>query len=113
MKKLFFLSVLSLLSCSQKTNPETEWTKNGNLHDKTIIEWKSASDQNKLATCADFMASLKRAENQTYTSIQEMKFDANNLKVCIDEGTADNKYADYMKVREIAVTCYILMKAYE
>ena len=113
MKKLFFLSVLSLISCSEKSNPETEWAKNGDLHNKTVIEWKVASDQNKLATCADLIVNFKKTEDQYFTSIQAMKSDAYSLKVCIDEGTKNNQYSDNMKVNEVAAACYILMKSYE
>jgi hypothetical protein len=85
--------------------------KNGTLHKKTIIEWKTASDENKLATCADFMVNFKETDHQKYTSIKEMKYDANNLKICLDEGTRNNNYADNMKISEVAAVCYILMKS--
>jgi len=111
MKKFFYIIILILISCNHKDNPELEWLKNGTLHNKTITEWKVASDKNKLATCADFMANLKETENQKYTSIEDMKYDAINLKTCIDEGTRNNNYADNMKISEVAKLCYILMKS--
>lgn len=109
MKKILSILILILVSCNEKSNSELEWLKNGTLHNKTITDWKAASDENKLATCADFIVNLKEAEHQKYTSMDEMKYDATNLKICIDEGTANNNYADNMKIKEIAVTCHILM----
>ncbi|WP_415328527.1 hypothetical protein [Chryseobacterium sp. MMS23-Vi53] len=113
MKKIVYLIPLILfsISCNQKNDPELEWMKNGTLHKKTITEWKTASDENKLATCADFMANIKDADHQKYTSLNEMKVDAINLKACIDEGTHNNNYADNMQISEIAALCYILMKS--
>ncbi|WPO81891.1 hypothetical protein SD427_14095 [Chryseobacterium sp. JJR-5R] len=112
MKKLLILvvSIYISSSCSQKNNPDLEWMKNGTLHKKLIFEWKTASDENKLATCADFIANLKKADHEKYKSIEEMKSDADNLKICIDEGIANNNYADNMKTSEVAVLCYVLMK---
>lgn len=112
MKKLLILVVIYIpISCSQKNNPDLEWMKNGTLHNKSIAEWKTASDENKLATCADFMANLKLADHEKYKSIEEMKSDADNLKICIDEGTGNNNYADNMKTSEVAVLCYVLIKS--
>lgn len=111
MKELLCIIVLIffLTSCSQNT-PETEWIKKGTLHKKTIREWKKASDENKLATCADFMANLKEVRHENYISIEEMKYDANNLKICIDESISSNNHTDNIKVSEVAALCYILMR---
>lgn len=111
MKNFIYIFCLIIISCSQKNNTELEWMKNGTLHKKTVTEWKIATEENKLATCADFMDNLKKADHQKYTSINEMKNDAIELKACIDEGTQNNNYADNMKVSEVAVLCYILMRS--
>jgi hypothetical protein len=112
MKKILYIIITFIsISCNQKSDPELEWMKNGTLHKKTITDWKIASDENKLATCADFMANLKKTDHQKYMSLKEMKYDAINLKTCIDEGTRNNNYADNMKIAEVAVLCYIFMKS--
>ena len=36
---------------------EQKWYEGGNLHHATVKQWRLASNQNKLATCADFIAS--------------------------------------------------------
>lgn len=117
MKILNLIIILLLLSCSGKTTSDSssdsyiEWTKNGTLHTKTIIDWKAATDENKLATCADFVANIKIAEKQKYTSINDMKYDATNLKACIDEAVKGNVYADNMQISEVAALCHVLMKS--
>jgi len=42
-----------------------QWYEGGTLHNKSAIEWQSASDENKLATCADFIAELWKGDNLT------------------------------------------------
>ena len=121
MKILNLIIILLLLSCSGKSTSDStsdsssdsyiEWTKNGTLHTKTIIDWKAATDENKLATCADFVANIKIAEKQKYTSITDMKYDAISLKTCIDEAVKGNEYADNMKISEVAALCHIIMKS--
>ena len=108
-----FLLILSLLlfSCNGSEKKEIEWMKNGTLHESTISDWKKSTDENKLATCADFSANLKNAENQKYKTVSEMKDDAVNLKACIEEAVNGGDYADNMKVKEVAVMCHIIMKS--
>lgn len=119
MKILNLIIIFFLLSCSEKTTSDSnsssdssiEWTKNGTLHNKTIIDWKAATAENKLATCADFVVNIKTAENQKYTSITDMKYDAVNIKTCIDEAVEGNEYADNMNISEVAALCHIMMKS--
>lgn len=37
----------------------TRWWEGGNLHDKTIAEWLTANDQNRMATTVDMLFALR------------------------------------------------------
>jgi len=69
MEKLTSLIVIVLIlltSCSGnntntpvKPQSNTErWYEGGTLHKAKISEWKVATEENKLATCADYMATV-------------------------------------------------------
>ena len=47
-------------SSSPKTSPTsaTKWHSGGTLHNKSALEWQTASSQDKLATCADFVTTM-------------------------------------------------------
>ena len=54
MKKLFIIVSLMLLV---STNIYAqEWYEGGTLHDSSALEWQTATFQNKLATCSDFVS---------------------------------------------------------
>lgn len=111
MRKILPFLTIAVISCSGGNEKEIEWTKNGTLHELTISQWKQSTEANKLATCADFVANLKNAENQKYTSMSDMKNDAITMKTCIEEAVNGGDYADNMKVKEVAVLCHIMVKA--
>jgi hypothetical protein len=111
MKKVLFLFIIFLISCDGNNQKEIEWTKNGTLHLSKISDWKIATEENKLATCADFVANLKKVEHQKYTTMSEMKSDAINMKACIEEAVNGGDYTDDFNVSEVAVLCHMMMKA--
>lgn len=55
---------------------DEKWYSGGNLHKKNIRAWKNASDADKLATCADFIAGVKKD-----LPLTELKEEASQLKV--------------------------------
>ncbi|WP_425236982.1 hypothetical protein [Ulvibacterium sp.] len=65
MKKVIIVIAVVLFiwkcGCSNNSNlsgpivESNEWFKGGTLHKAKIIDWKSATERNKLATCADFV----------------------------------------------------------
>lgn len=81
-----------------------EWYLGGNLHQSKIREWKSATDENKMATCADFIIKMKPS-----ISINEAKNYALNLRNCIDEATYGLDEINDGKVSQIATTCAIIL----
>jgi hypothetical protein len=112
MKKQLILITITLflfISCGNDKKAELEWLKGGNLHNSNVTEWINSNDKNKLATCADFVANIKKANNEKYQSISLMKSDAETMKNCIDEAVKANGIEN-MKISEIAVACNTLMK---
>ncbi|HRI78943.1 MAG TPA: hypothetical protein PLR06_05345 [Cyclobacteriaceae bacterium] len=65
-------------SAEQPTTPSRtkEWFEGGTLHKAKIREWKTATEANKLATCADFAAHLTKKVDYGYSYA---------LVKCIDE----------------------------
>jgi hypothetical protein len=89
------------------SNQTENWYEGGTLHKAKISEWKRASDNNRLATCADFAA---RINNKI--SMDELLIRSVELKTCIDtaidgiEGVEETKSMD---VAEIAVSCMMML----
>lgn len=111
---IIIFSVFAIASSSSDDTTKSssdEWYVGGTLHKATISEWKNATEKNKLATCADFAANIKKMNNKSYNSdVASMKKDATQLMNCIDEAVkgyaAENAN---MKINEVAVSCAILL----
>ena len=85
-------------------NQSKEWYVGGTLHDKTIAEWRTASYDNRLATCADFVMTLGK-----YQSLPpDLKTRAVDLEACISKAVEDGN-VDYKSVSEIGGTCGVLL----
>ncbi len=81
-----------------------EWYQGGTLHKANVKQWKSATQKNKLATCADFMAV---ADNSI--SMTELKSRATNLMNCINEATRGLDELNNENVSEMATLCIITL----
>lgn len=55
MKILYFVGILLALTSQAFTK---EWYEGGTLHKKSALDWQTASYENKLATCSDFIAQI-------------------------------------------------------
>lgn len=87
------------------TNSDTDhWYIGGNLHKKSMLDWKNATEANKLATCADFIARINKD-----LSLTELKDKASTLKDCMDETTKGTNASDHNKVSEIGALCLVTM----
>ena len=68
-----------------------KWYEGGTLHKKNAITWQKASQRNKLATCADFVAALwqnkifKPSLQNSIRSMNDLKPLAKELVVQLDE----------------------------
>lgn len=111
MKNLIFLSLIGLLllsSCgsSNSNKPQTnqttieKWYEGGTLHKAKISDWKSATNKNKLSTCADFMATVDNS-----VSMDVLKQRAQALVTCIDESTKGLDNTNNESVSSIASIC--------
>lgn len=115
MKKIIIivLVILFIWKCgcsndSDKSSSYTktrEWYKGGTLHKVKIIDWKSATERNKLATCADFIYATNKN-----LSFDEIKKEAIDLRICINEAVREQEVSDQYAVSEIAALCLTLLK---
>lgn len=104
MKKIIIVLFFYLASCSSGT----KWYAGGTLHNSKKSEWVKATKENQLATCADFVANIKKANNQTYDNLDEMKTDATNMMDCIN--AALPAAGENQSISEMAVMCHIVQK---
>ena len=105
---IFFI----ILGCESKKTEDNSWLKNGTLHKATVAEWKKANDENKMATCADFVVSLKESDSKKFETISDIKVSALEMKNCLDEAVNGDSITDDMKINEIAVLCHINLKSF-
>jgi hypothetical protein len=82
-----------------------KWYEGGTLHQSKIKDWKKATAENKLATCADFIASAKKASNMNDLLAKSVE-----VRACINEATKDLVSTDNEKVADIAALCIIALK---
>ena len=78
-----FWTICGVVYCFNKVSKKVtkdEWYVGGTLHKAKVSEWKSATEKNKLATCADFMVNVDNT-----LSASELKETATALKICINE----------------------------
>ncbi len=104
--------------------PEPKWYEGGTLHKAKVSQWVSATERNRVATCADFAATF--IMNKSSTSLQRaydagvefdghdggMKYAAGALCVCLNEATTDlPKKAQWQTISDMAAMCVVLMDA--
>ena len=105
---MLIISIFFLTGCndtsrkSKSSNSVDKWYIGGNLHKSKVIEWKNATEKNKLATCGDFIAKVVDKN----TSLGVIKRKAENLKICINEATV-NESENNKTVAKIASLCII------
>jgi len=87
-------------SNNSDNDTKDKWYEGGTLHKSQISVWKIATDKNKLATCADFMAKIDNTG-----SMDELKRRATKLKACIDEATRGLENTNKLKVSDVAASC--------
>lgn len=103
---IFLIDIIFFPGDSKNNSVSTqdEWYVGGDLHKKTIADWKVATEKNKLATCADFVLSQDKSMD-----FNVLKIKANALVTCIDETVEGHSESDNEKVSKIAAQCMILM----
>ena len=96
---VFFIFLNNIIA--QKSN---NWYEGGTLHESKISEWKNATEKNKLATCADFMA-----VRDNTVSMETLKRRSMDLKNCINEATRGLESTNKESVTSMAALCVITM----
>ena len=94
-----------LFACKQ----QKQWYEGGTLHNATAAQWRIADEGNKLATCADFVANIKKYNQQQYINLDSMKADAMYFKKFLDEATKPPT-PDSEKVAELVAMQSILKR---
>jgi hypothetical protein len=84
----------------------TPWYEGGSLHNATVSEWQRASDANKVATAADWLAATKWDGHLTsHAAMDRMHGKARQLADAVDGATVDLTSGDLggvLKAKEIA-----------
>lgn len=99
--KRYFIMALILIAISSNVPAfAAEWYEGGNLFTATLREWRKASQQNKLATCAEIISEvfldnyfklpfnetkLKEYSNQLLLAINAWAGDSNNDDAIVNE----------------------------
>ncbi len=84
----------------------SEWYEGGTLHKATGRIWQQASEENQIATAADFAAIILKGQVNT---MEQLKPSASQLANCITEATR-GEGTNNMKVTEVAVACAAILK---
>lgn len=109
---LIVIDSLTRDNSSRTTNSykstEKKWYEGGTLHKATIADWRVATETNKLATCSDFVAKIRKDKGIAFDE-SEIKKESYDLMRCIDAAIIDVD-VDNWKVSEMAATCLVLLK---
>jgi hypothetical protein len=107
-------------AASNKTVPETpqqpadnttkEWYVGGTLHKGTGKDWRTATDSNRLATAADFVAKAIKSDllNITFENMDDLKHYAVELSTCLTE-FLKTELTDTRSVADSATMCVVTM----
>lgn len=108
--KIFVMSLLGLL-LSVSVVSAANWYEGGTLHKATIVQWKRATQANKVATCADFIAYAHKNGDlkMSFSSMAAMKPYAVDLAKCIDETVRGIDTFDKESVTTMAALAMVYM----
>ncbi|HUO09677.1 MAG TPA: hypothetical protein VM008_15315 [Phycisphaerae bacterium] len=92
-------TLLALNGCDGNTSGSgAQWFKGGTLHGATAGDWLRATDANRLATSADFCASIMRSKKPYNGDMDRLRRDAEWLNKNITDAatgaSADEQVAD-------------------
>ena len=84
----------------------TVWYEGGTLHKNTNVEWLAADERYRLATAADFAATIAKHRGVSSSSLDELLVRATALSVCI---TKASDVETEVEVSSLAASCAILL----
>ncbi|MGK0684485.1 hypothetical protein ACSFC0_03670 [Serratia marcescens] len=115
--------LVSIFAFSTTSAFATNWYEGGTLHDASAITWQKATQQNKLATCADFVAGLYSKKllspeiSSNINSVDDFKPYATELVKQLDTAfkpepkkAEDEKMFANQTVKSTAMMLMIMMK---
>ncbi len=103
---LFFILMATVLVGFQTPR---KWYEGGTLHKDKIREYWSATEANRLATCADFATHTLKGKVNASNWEAKVKERAIAIKTCIKEATEGLPQAQDLKVAEVAASCTVLL----
>ncbi len=86
-----------------------EWYSGGTLQVATVWRWRTATHENRLATCADFVSWRYRDRGVAVDIEGKVRPWAGALEVCINEAVSGGD-RDHQQVEEVAGECLVDMK---
>lgn len=107
-KKILSIIILCVI-CSSMTYAK-QWYEGGTLHNSTFREWKAATYQNKLATCADYLCCMEEWKEYIYAggSMSNLKEKAERFVSGLNEFCIGTNEFNFMKINEIAAAIYVM-----
>ena len=103
------LVALALVVAFANKATALEWYEGGTLHGKTIMDWNTATEQNRLATSGDIILSIRGNLKFDLNSIEKIKIKAYGLSKCITSATSGNQDLENQQVSEMAILCVYQM----
>lgn len=106
MNLVFAVSLGALVS---STAYAEEWYSGGTLHSSTIGKWKEGSEQDRLATAADWTFAVigqDKAVSHGFDGLRDM---AEELVICVDTSVEGLDEVNGLASSEIAASCAILL----
>lgn len=90
---------------TEKSSAQPKWYEGGTLHKKKGIDWRQASEQERLATSANIAVEILE---DRVDDVTELKLMANNMSSCLSDASA-NSEADQWQVARLAAICAIAL----
>ncbi|AJC66877.1 hypothetical protein [Dickeya zeae] len=73
LSRFYFFAAILLGLVFVSTAQATSWYQGGTLHNATALEWQKASRDNKVATCADILASMYEKKRLAPSIVSSLK----------------------------------------
>lgn len=111
---IFAFIILAFTTNNDTSKPNqttgSGWYSGGTLHMSTVGEWITASEKNKLATCADWVVTNTDRSGKQIT-IPDMKLQALALRDCIEKAISENQAEiSQQPISEIVATCLLQIR---
>ena len=96
-------------SQNQPPTGAAKWYSGGDLHAKTMREWKAATYANRLATSSDIVTKIMQIEGRHIPPVDTLKPKAAEMEQCISAAGTDAS-TDVRSVSEFGALCGVMLK---